>query len=417
MAKINISEILRISFLRTKQYIDEKIDNINTILLGKADKNHGTHLDLGTGSDNAYRGDYGNIAYQHSQAEHAPSNAQKNSDITKAEIEAKLIGEIATHTHAGESVYYLPTDAFTVTTGSSTSGEYLSTKWSVTNANGITEPYDGMTIAIRVPSAGLSTAGVVLSIDEGTTYHPIVRNVNSVLTTYYSVGSTIIVTYNSTQTATAYLTSNTKTTPAGVWQISDYDSDTKTRSSNKANTKMFIIGAQSQSTSGQTTYSNKNCYIGADNCLYSNGLKVADSDDLAFRDRVHTSLYPTGTNIPAEADLNTIDYIKVGCYYCSNTANAKTLVNCPVAVAFMMEVLSPLSSTFDDEETDTWVYRLRRITHYSTGKQYVQYIHSGATAGEFTYGEWREVAFANEIPDIDAITTNEIDQAFEDIGL
>jgi hypothetical protein len=32
---------------------------------------------------------------------HAPSNAQKNSDITKAEIEAKLTGEIATHTHAG----------------------------------------------------------------------------------------------------------------------------------------------------------------------------------------------------------------------------------------------------------------------------------------------------------------------------
>lgn len=31
---------------------------------------------------------------------HAPSNAQKNSDITKSEIEAKLIGEIDTHSHA-----------------------------------------------------------------------------------------------------------------------------------------------------------------------------------------------------------------------------------------------------------------------------------------------------------------------------
>jgi len=29
----------------------------------------------------------------------APSNAQKNSDITKAEIEAKLIGEISSHSH------------------------------------------------------------------------------------------------------------------------------------------------------------------------------------------------------------------------------------------------------------------------------------------------------------------------------
>ena len=76
---------------------------IKTALDGKAGSSHGTHLTLGTGSDNAYRGDYGNTAYQHSQAAHAPSNAQKNSDITKAEIEAKLTGAITTHTHS-----YLP---------------------------------------------------------------------------------------------------------------------------------------------------------------------------------------------------------------------------------------------------------------------------------------------------------------------
>ena len=38
-------------------------------------------------------------AYTHSQSTHAPNNAQKNSDITKAEIEAKLTGNITTHTH------------------------------------------------------------------------------------------------------------------------------------------------------------------------------------------------------------------------------------------------------------------------------------------------------------------------------
>lgn len=32
---------------------------------------------------------------------HAPSNAQKNSDITKVEIEAKLTGVISSHSHAG----------------------------------------------------------------------------------------------------------------------------------------------------------------------------------------------------------------------------------------------------------------------------------------------------------------------------
>lgn len=38
-------------------------------------------------------------AYTHSSVAHAPSTAQKNSDITKAEIEAKLTGNIASHTH------------------------------------------------------------------------------------------------------------------------------------------------------------------------------------------------------------------------------------------------------------------------------------------------------------------------------
>lgn len=37
----------------------------------------------------------------HVTATHAPSNAQKNSDILKSEIEAKLTGEITSHTHAG----------------------------------------------------------------------------------------------------------------------------------------------------------------------------------------------------------------------------------------------------------------------------------------------------------------------------
>jgi hypothetical protein len=37
----------------------------------------------------------------HVTAPHAPAEAQKNSDITKAEIEAKLTGPISSHSHAG----------------------------------------------------------------------------------------------------------------------------------------------------------------------------------------------------------------------------------------------------------------------------------------------------------------------------
>lgn len=56
-------------------------------------------LALGETSNTAYRGDRGKTAYDHSRAAHAPSNAQKNSDITKGEIEAVLTGEITSHSH------------------------------------------------------------------------------------------------------------------------------------------------------------------------------------------------------------------------------------------------------------------------------------------------------------------------------
>jgi hypothetical protein len=55
-------------------------------------------------------------------------------------------------------------------------------------------------------------------------------------------------------------------------------SDQKTSSSNQASTKLYIVGAQSVSTSGVTTYTNSGCYIGTDNCLYSNGKKVATEE-------------------------------------------------------------------------------------------------------------------------------------------
>lgn len=59
-----------------------------------------TSLALGETSATAYRGDRGKTAYDHSQTAHAPATAQKNSDITKAEIEAKLTGVISSHSHA-----------------------------------------------------------------------------------------------------------------------------------------------------------------------------------------------------------------------------------------------------------------------------------------------------------------------------
>lgn len=82
----------------------------------------------------------------------------------------------------------------------------------------------------------------------------------------------------------------------------------------------------------------------------------------------------------------------VGSYFCSSNAITQTLENCPVDVAFMMEVFSPLSSTnIDKEETQAWIYRLRKITTLN-GDEYVQLVNSGETAGTFTYGAWTKIA-------------------------
>ena len=81
-----------------KIYVD-KTTNLTWRWSGSAYVEISPSLALGTTSSTAHRGDHGAAAYTHSQSAHAPSNAQKNSDITKAEIEAKLTGKITSHTH------------------------------------------------------------------------------------------------------------------------------------------------------------------------------------------------------------------------------------------------------------------------------------------------------------------------------
>lgn len=119
---------------------------------------------------------------------------------------------------------------------------------------------------------------------------------------------------------------------------------------------------------------------GEDGYVYSNGEKV----DMRFT----RSLIPVGTSIPAKANLNTVEYLKVGKYYCSLNADAKTITNCPTSSAFMMEVFNPLSTVVDNEVDGTYVYRIRILTEYITGIQYVQYCTVGSTANRWTYDSW-----------------------------
>lgn len=86
-----------------KIYVD-KTTNKTYRWSGSAYAEISASLALGTTASTAYYGDKGKIAYDHSQAAHAPSDAQKNSDIKKEEIEAKLTGTITSHTHSYASL-------------------------------------------------------------------------------------------------------------------------------------------------------------------------------------------------------------------------------------------------------------------------------------------------------------------------
>ena len=145
----------------------------------------------------------------------------------------------------------------------------------------------------------------------------------------------------------------------------------------------------------------KNLYVSGD--LYHGANKLtlpSTAGTLALTSdinrRVLRELVPNGTAIPANTDIKTTNYIKVGKYVCSSSATAATLVNCPTTVAFNMEVFSPLSDTIDNETSSQWVYRVRKITTFS-GEIYVQEVNSGSTAGTFYYGAWKQVAWKSQV--------------------
>lgn len=122
-------------------------------------------------------------------------------------------------------------NAGTLTTvaGNGNSGSYLSVRWYNSGINGITTPYDGMKIMIKIPLAGVGTAGAMLSINGNTDseYHPLAYNVSTVLTSHYAVNSYKIFTYDASAKMDCYKTSNTKVNVTGVWKgEANYDSNT-----------------------------------------------------------------------------------------------------------------------------------------------------------------------------------------------
>ena len=85
-----------------------------------------------------------------------------------------------------------------------------------------------MKLFIKIPLAGVSTAGAVLSINGNSDadYHPLAYNVSTVLTTHFPVGTYKLFVYDATATMACYITAKTKVTITGVWKgESNYYSD------------------------------------------------------------------------------------------------------------------------------------------------------------------------------------------------
>ena len=87
-------------------------------------------------------------------------------------------------------------------------------------------------------------------------------------------------------------------------------------------------------------------------------------DALALNQRLSTSLLANGTAVTTNADLNTVDYLKIGNYHCGSNADAATITNSPTALAFLMEV-STIKTTYDNEAQNTSLFRVRKITDYT----------------------------------------------------
>jgi hypothetical protein len=128
----------------------------------------------------------------------------------------------------------------------------------------------------------------------------------------------------------------------------------------------------------------------------SNGLMSA-ADKKAVDREFFRMLPKGGTYIPANADLNSIEYIKVGNYYNSSDVESKTIKNIPANDAFIMYVLSPLSKVYDDESAAPYVYRLRIFITYIGNKIFVQSVSSSSTIGEFSYGPWIKQTNSNDL--------------------
>lgn len=148
--------------------------------------------------------------------------------------------------------------------------------------------------------------------------------------------------------------------------------------------------------------------ITVDNGLKVNGSLKVDGISTLNNDLVVNRVLEKATEIPSNADLNTVTYLKVGQYACTGDNVSTTLTNSPTLKAFKMFVYSAISNSYDDESINGYRNRIRILINYSA-EIWIQKVYS-ITAGSFTYGPWQRILDTTNYKDLTAFTYSTSEQ-------
>ena len=140
-----------------------------------------------------------------------------------------------------------------------------------------------------------------------------------------------------------------------------------------------------------------------------NGSLEVDGVSTLNNDLVVNRVLEKATYIPKNADLNTVTYLKVGQYASNRSSISSTLSNSPTVRTFKMFVHSTNNYKYDNESSETNVYRTRIIIDFYSNV-WIQRVSSSSTAGSFYYGEWQRILYNTNYKDLTAFTYSTTEQ-------
>ena len=107
-------------------------------------------------------------------------------------------------------------------------------------------------------------------------------------------------------------------------------------------------------------------------------------------------LVPYATEIVANKNLNTAEFVAIGRYYCPSYSTVVTLSNCPTGgEGFVMNVRN-ITSDYTDTVSRTWMYLVREIVTLG-GNRYVQYCQTGGSPVTWSFGVWKRIVTNGEV--------------------